>query len=380
MGKLVVFGEDWASHPSSTQHLMPYIAEDFDVVWINSIGLRKPSFSVKDLKRVWQKLRAKLFGGRRPSNRAAAPPFPVVNPLVIPLSSSFFGRWLNRRLLAAQVRPLLKQGEEVWVWSSLPSAIDYHGLFGEIRWLYYCGDDFSALAGVDHEQVRPREKQMIEQASHIWVASDELKQRLAEAENRITVIEHGVDVQKFSSNSERPQEVPANMPILGFYGAIADWIDQDLLIDIATQLPHWQLMLIGPQLVDVSRLQKLPNVLLLPPKPHEALPSYLQHWQAAILPFKDCTQIRACNPLKLREYLASGTPVLSVNFPALKPYRDLVCVITDGGDAASALERIPETENQQRRFQRQQSMMGESWSVRADIIRQQLQDCRADVL
>lgn len=29
MTKLIVFAEDWASHPSSTQHLMPYIAAGY---------------------------------------------------------------------------------------------------------------------------------------------------------------------------------------------------------------------------------------------------------------------------------------------------------------------------------------------------------------
>ena len=52
---LIVFGEDWGAHPSSTQHLISRIALNGPVIWVNSIGMRRPRFSARDLKRVWTK-------------------------------------------------------------------------------------------------------------------------------------------------------------------------------------------------------------------------------------------------------------------------------------------------------------------------------------
>jgi hypothetical protein len=53
---LVVFGEDWGSHPSSTQHIVSILGESRQVIWINSIGLRKPRLNFKDLGRIFNKL------------------------------------------------------------------------------------------------------------------------------------------------------------------------------------------------------------------------------------------------------------------------------------------------------------------------------------
>ncbi|TCS42379.1 glycosyltransferase [Reinekea marinisedimentorum] len=372
MTKLIVFGEDWASHPSSTQHLMPYIGQDIEVIWVNSIGMRRPTFSAKDLSRLWQKVVARLKAGQATESDTPAP-FPVVKPLVIPLSKSRLLRWLNRKLLSAQISKHVKKGDQVWVWTSLPNAIEYQGAFSENGWFYYCGDDFEALAGVDHARVKPFEDYLINQAAHIWVASPYLKEKFSVVKHRVSVVEHGVNLQKFSEPNLKPAELRKDKPTLGFYGALADWIDQDLLLQIAQRLPDWQLMLIGPRLTDVSRLEAQPNIQLLPAKSHDELPAYLQHWQAAILPFKDCPQIHACNPLKLREYLASGTPVITTDFPALDPYRDLVKIVQCGESAALALEHLEYTDTLQARALRQNRMSNESWQSRAYGIRADMQ-------
>lgn len=368
MTKLIVFAEDWASHPSSTQHLMPYIAQDIDVIWVNSIGMRRPSFTIKDIRRLWQKVIDRLKSGADSESETPAP-FPVVKPLVIPLSNSRFLRWLNRKLLSSQVSNFVTKGDEVWVWTSLPNAIEYQGAFGENGWFYYCGDDFEALAGVDHQRVKPFEDELIAQAKHIWVASDTLAEKFSDAQKRLSVVEHGVDLHKFSEPQAKPAELKNNKPTLGFYGALADWIDQDLLVDIAQRLPDWQLMLIGPILTDITKLEAQPNIRLLPAMYHHDLPAYLQHWQAAILPFKDCPQIRACNPLKLREYLASGTPVITTDFPALDPYLDLVKVVQCGESAMQVLEHLKFTDTVQAKALRQFRMRNESWRSRAYGIR-----------
>jgi hypothetical protein len=52
---LVVFAEDWGAHPSSTQHLIKVLSQQRKIIWINSIGLRKPRLSWRDILRVSQK-------------------------------------------------------------------------------------------------------------------------------------------------------------------------------------------------------------------------------------------------------------------------------------------------------------------------------------
>ena len=59
--KFIVFGEDWQSHPSSTQHLFKQLAKQHQVIWINSIGMRKPTFRLIDVKRVFNKLKKPFY-------------------------------------------------------------------------------------------------------------------------------------------------------------------------------------------------------------------------------------------------------------------------------------------------------------------------------
>lgn len=122
-------------------------------------------------------------------------------------------------------------------------------------------------------------------------------------------------------------------------------------------------MFVGSVETDVSRLAALPNVRLLGRRDHAALPSYVQHWTVSLLPFRDTAQIRACNPLKLREYLAAGTPVVATPFPAIRPFRELIeAAPTPAGFSAAILRAA---EDWRRNDQRRRAVMHDSWEERA---------------
>ena len=79
--------------------------------------------------------------------------------------------------------------------------------------------------------------------------------------------------------------------------------------------------LIGKLGVDCSRLKGLPNVHLLGPHPYESLAGFAKGFTAAILPFKVNRLTQNVNPIKLREYLAAGLPVVSTALPEVQPSR-----------------------------------------------------------
>jgi glycosyltransferase involved in cell wall biosynthesis len=145
---------------------------------------------------------------------------------------------------------------------------------------------------------------------------------------------------------------------------LADWLDTGLLAGVARRLPDWTFLLIGEAKTDLSALAGLPNVILAGPRPHEELPAYAQHWTVSLLPFRDNDQIRASNPLKLREYLAAGRPLVGTDFPALDGYRDLVRVAAGADGFAAALEAA-RLEPAERGIERRARVAGESWEARA---------------
>jgi glycosyltransferase involved in cell wall biosynthesis len=361
---LIVFGEDWGGHPSSTQHLVKHLAADRRVVWVNSIGLRRPQLSRRDLGRAWAKARSAL-GPRRaaPVGAAALPaPGPVVQPLALPMAQSAAGRALNRLLIGRKVgRAAHAAGlRRPVVWASLPSAVQALGAFDEAAVVYYCGDDFGALAGVDHAAALAMERELAERADLILAASPSLAARFDPA--RTHLLPHGVDFSLFAGPAPRAPDLPANRPVAGFYGGLAPWLDLGLIAATARLLPHWRFVLVGPAQTDLTPLAGLDNVLRFGPRPHAALPGYAQHWTAGIIPFLDTPQIRACNPLKLREYLAAGRPVVSTDFPALAPYRGLVSVAATPQAFAAALEAARDDQGGD---VRRAAVAGESWAARA---------------
>ncbi len=362
---LVVFGEDWGRHPSATQHLVMRLREQRRVLWMNSIGMRRPRMSFRDISRVAGKLTGMVRGRARPSVDNEGDGVSVFSPLAVSWPGSRTASVINRTLLTRQIgRLMARQGiRRPLLWTSLPTALPVLGGLGERASIYYCGDDFSALAGVDHGPVAEMEEALVDRVDLVLAASEHLAARFPR--HKTLLVPHGADIALFSAPESRAMDLPAGRPIAGFYGSIAAWIDVGLLCDLADRLPEWQFVFIGAVETDVSSLIARPNVTLLGPRPHHALPSYSQHWTASLLPFRDCAQIRACNPLKLREYLAAGRPIVTTDFPALAGYRDCVTVANDGAAFAEALKA---TLADNGACSRQARVAGETWEARAATI------------
>ena len=364
---IVIFGEDWGAHPSSTQHLAKRLMADRDVVWVNSIGLRRPRLS--DLGRVIQKLRAMM----RPKHAAGLESAPGPNVLIQPKAVSWPGSRLaatiNRRTLPKQIRVALSSigREKPVLWTSLPSAVEVVGHLNESAVVYYAGDDFGGLAGVDHTPVLRQEERLAEKADVIIAASPEIAKRFPRG--KTFVIPHGVDLQLFSSPASRALDMPdTGRPIAGFYGAIDNWLDVDLLSQTAARMSEWDFVLVGPVRSEVGALAALPNVRLMGPRPHKELAGYSQHWTASLLPFLDNAQIRACNPLKLREYMATGTPIVSTEFPAAKRFDKHIRFANDVDAFENALRSCPR-DGETLRHARRKAVADQSWGHRANEVR-----------
>lgn len=370
---LLVFGEDWGQHPSSTQHLIRHLTPEQQILWVNSLGLRRPRLNKRDLKRVWNKLGAMLQKPHANSSEPSETP-QLVNPVALPLPGNPLARWFNQQLLSRKLAPLLERdnSQGPLLWTSLPSAVDVVGKLGERAAIYYCGDDFSALDGVDHGPVAEMEQELAEKCDLIITASSTLAQKFPA--HKTTVLPHGVDHELFSTPQPRATDLPFG-PVAGFYGAIAGWFDQELMIATAQLLPDWTFVLVGPATTDISALLAQPNIQWLGPRPHHELPRYSQHWDVGLLPFKRNQQIHACNPLKLREYLAAGSPIVSTDFPALDGYRDLIKVSNRPEGFVEGIEEYYRTKKHQQllRKLRQERVDRESWSKRADDLKEVLQ-------
>ena len=370
---LIVFGEDWGGLPSSTQHLVRHLAQQRKVLWINSIGLRQPHLGKADFCRIWRKLTSasksssSVTAANQPKTSSKDSNIVQLNPLTWPAPRSMFARKLSSKILQKQIQQVqnkMKLHRPI-LWISLPTAVDMIGKLGESAVVYYCGDDFSALAGVDHDVVGQRERELVESADLILAASDVLAKRFPS--DKTHLIPHGVDYELFSQAVDRAHDLPDDgRPIAGFYGSIAEWFDLKLVQSLAKRLPEWHFVIIGKANIDISSLSKMSNVHLLGPRPHQVLPSYSQHWTASLLPFKNNDQIQACNPLKLREYLAAGRPVISTAYPAALVYQDTIAICANEDNFVAHLEQARKITSPQSTLQ--ETVRGNTWEARAQQV------------
>jgi glycosyltransferase involved in cell wall biosynthesis len=364
---LIMFGEDWGAHPSSSQHFARQFATDRKILWVNSIGLRRPRFNRRDLSRLAHKFAAATRKATGSAGRDPPPPgLTVTAPLALPFPGSGIAQWINRELLARQIRPALAglRIENPILWTALPSAVCAVGALGERAVVYYCGDDFGALPGVDHQAVLAMERRLVARADLVIAASEVLAARFPP--ERTLLVPHGVDLDRFTTPAPRAPDQPYDRPIAGYYGSISDWIDVELVAKAARDMPDWRFVLIGPIQTDVGALSAHKNVRLLGPLPHDQLPSHIQHWTVALIPFRDTPQIRASDPLKLREYLASGTPIATTPFPALAPFINLVAVGHDRNQFSQTIRAA--IADAARAPARRAAVAGQSWHARAKVV------------
>ena len=318
---ILCFSHDWSGDPLSKTHLMRLLARENRILWVNSIGYRAPKASRADLARAFRKLSAAASPIREPEKNIF-----VLNPLAIPAYGKPALRTLNRHLLKFQVRRAMgKLGFRRAInWVFNPAAGLIAGDLGEEALIYHCVDEYTAFSGVSSRSMAEIEGGLLRKADAVFVSSDRLLRSKGAVNPRTFLVRHGVDHDLFRTALDPETEVPDEIarlprPILGYFGLIAeDWVDIDLLEHLALSFPEASVVLIGKATMDVSRLEVLPNVHFLGRKPYQSLPAYSKGFDVALIPFPISEVTLNANPLKAREYLASGLPVISTAIPEVE--------------------------------------------------------------
>jgi glycosyltransferase involved in cell wall biosynthesis len=350
-----VFGEDWGRHPSSTQHIFKHLMKDNDIHWINSIGMRAPKLCIRDIKRVWEKGKSYLHKTKETVKTQDSPI--TYQPRLLPFHGRKFVQAMNKKLF--------KHPNTSVLWTSLPTSVYLHDQLNPACTVYYCGDDFGVLEGVDHAMVEVHEKELAERADIIFTINADLASRFPK--HKTHILDHGVDYELFSTPQQRPDDLPDKEKIAGFYGSIQSWIDLELIESLAKELSEWTFVFIGNVHVDISKLQAYPNIHFLGSKKHSELPGYVQNWDVSLLPFKKTAQIDACNPLKLKEYMAAGTQIVSTKFPAVEIFDDIIHVTETAQDFLTAVTASPK-EGDDQRYVQQCAVKNHSWEARAQYV------------
>jgi glycosyltransferase involved in cell wall biosynthesis len=263
-------------------------------------------------------------------------------------------------------------GEAPVLWFVVPHLAYLPEVFPGCFSVYYCVDKYAALPGVPAAAVAEMDEKITRVADVVFVASETLLEEKCRYRQDVFLSPHGVDFDHFSrparssSRPERPADLPEwDGPIVGFFGLLERWIDLDLLAHIAESRPNWLLLLIGHEASPLGTLKDLPNVLAMGPRSFSELPSYASFFDVAILPYRLTEQVLHSNPIKLREYLAAGKPVVSVRFPHTESFKHVI-YLADGYDQfVMGIERALREDTDKLREERLSSVASSTWEARA---------------
>jgi glycosyltransferase involved in cell wall biosynthesis len=378
-GVLFFSSDDWESGlKTSKYHMATMLANDgFTVLYINSIGLRRQNLGRGLMAKIWSRLRVISRGVRE-----VEPNIHVLTPLVIPFHGRSWARALNRWLLVQTIRRWQKklgmEAPELWLF--LPNHADMPGKFNESVSVYYVVDEHALFEGVDSRAMQAFDDQLVRNSDLVVVTARSLYDARLVRSRRILYLPHGVDVAHFRGALDAGTPVPGDIaalpgPVIGFFGLIEEWIDLALVASIARLRPEWSFVMIGKVAVDIDAYAGIKNLHFLGPKLFSELPGYCKGFACGMLPFRITDMTQHVNPLKLREYLAAGLPVISTDLPEVRPYVPFAVIVRDADSAAKELDELMASRADRSSVSR--LMEHEGWESRYRTLRSEIQACLA---
>jgi len=369
---LLVFADDWGRHPSSCQHLIRQLLHRYRVGWVNTIGTRTPRLNLDTLWRALGKIRQWLFGSGRCQSQPVAN-LQVLNPKMWSWFTRAADRWLNRKLLVWQLSPVIRELSEAPVAvTTLPIVADLMDELPVRRWVYYCVDDFGQWPGLDQATMQRMEEEVVRRADVIVAVSENLQDRLSRMGRQSHLLTHGVHLDFWQTPAAAPIAELGGLerPLIVFWGLIDRRMDIAFVKQLAADLKQGTILLVGPEANPDPELYKIPRVFHLEPLPYEQLPVLAQAASVLVMPYADLPVTRAMQPLKLKEYLATGKPVVVRDLPATSDWADCLDLAETPQAFSQAVRLRLSTGLPEHQQQGRLRLADESWAEKARRLEQ----------
>ncbi len=370
---ICISSADWdAPLWTNKQHLMSRLAESNRVLYVESVGLRRPTLAQSDRERIVRRIRHFAEGPRKVPGKNLY----VLSPLVIPFYQTRWLRQLNGALLLSEVRRTarrLKMDRPI-LWSYIPNAYALAHHLHEKLTVYHCVDDLGSIAGIPSDAVKKMESRFLKDADTVITTSQALFEARKDQNPNTYLFTNVADAEHFGkalspdvAMAEAMRAIPH--PIAGYVGALDAYkVNFPFLADVAQALPDWSFVLIGPvgqgqPFTDLGSLKSLPNVHLLGWVDYKEIPSYLKGFDVALIPHHLSDYTTSSFPMKLYEYLAAGLPVISTPLPAIADVED-VAFANSADTFAAEIVRAQKENSQDKVRRRVQEAKQHTWEER----------------
>jgi glycosyltransferase involved in cell wall biosynthesis len=337
VGIVALVPDAWQSPWQPRHQILSRLSEYFNVVWV------EPAV-------YWRHVLRGRREDRRVANSVGMIPlrFSVYSPerwLPQFFRPTFLARFTASERLRRARRILRRRGAEklvLYLWRpEFGAAIE---LIRSDLTCYHIDDEYSFSPF--EQPLDSREVKLIRDVGQVFIHSPALLEKKGGLNPHTRVIPNGVDYSSYASPREEPADLaPIPHPRIGYVGVIKTQLDWELLIRLVDQHRAWSFVFVGPRgyLGDsadaVDQLSRRPNVYLLGGRPLDALPSYTQHFDVCILPYRIDGYTKFIYPLKLHEYLAAGKPVVGSRIRTLEDFSSVIGLAETPAEWSEAIER-----------------------------------------
>jgi glycosyltransferase involved in cell wall biosynthesis len=338
-------GVDWWYHNRGHYDLqmMRELSGAIPVLYVNSIGMRLAAGGSP--AQFWTRVRRKLASVTRGRVKVRED-MTVFSPLSPPVR---VGRSFLRRALAWQVRSAAQQLgiQRPLVWVACPPAAEVLDSLDPCAVIYQRTDRFEEYPAVDRKRITALDHALKRRAElTLFCSSLLLDEERADCRHAM-LVDHGVDFEVFARAgiaAATPTELQhVGSPRIGYVGNLEPHrVDHRLLAQVARKLADFHFVIVGPGPL-ASEITSLPNVHRFPQQPYEQVPAFMAACDVLIMPWNENSWIQACNPVKLKEYLAVGRPVVSTPFDELRHYKGVVRIASGVDEFAANIRSAVES-------------------------------------
>lgn len=224
-------------------------------------------------------------------------------------------------------------------------------------------DEIQGFSNIRKERSN-EEKTLVEKADFVICSSSYLYHKNSALTKNIFLMPNGGEFEHFNKFLSKALDT-YKKPIIGYFGAIAEWFDNDLVEFLARSRPNLTFVFIGDTYgSNLKNLRSLHNVFFLGERPYFELPNYLHSFDVCLIPFKINRLTKAAHPIKIYEYFAAGKPVVATSMPELESMKNLCYIAQDENDFLSKLDIAVREDNELLSRERIEFAKMNTWDIR----------------
>lgn len=339
MDFIIISTADW-DNPfwTNKQHTARALAKlGHRVIYVDSLGIRRPTATIIDFKRICGKFKRMINGIRQVEKNIW-----VIAPISIPFQSNNLIRNISQKMIIKKIKDVMYslnfKNPVLWTYNPLTSYLI--GKFDEKKVIYHCVDEISAQPGMPKELIKKREIDLLKKVDIVFVTSKTLYNNKRVYNKNIFYFSNVADFNHFNKAYSKIYKKPHDLlnndkKNIGFIGAISSYkMDFELLDYVAKNKLDCNFYLIGKigegePTTNVNLLKKNKNIIFLGPKDYNILPQYLAYFDVCILPCNKNQYTDSMFPMKFFEYLAAGKPIVSTNLSSILEFKDYCYIVND---------------------------------------------------